>query len=99
MDLYSFPYVGTVLDLNVIHACIILYLSDACMQILVHARSQVLTGLHALHVVRSIYVFMFSFLMMDFRLTAGRRVLEMTVNVDPGGNIDPRESSFVAVVD
>ena len=47
MDLYSFPYVGTVLDLDVIHACIILYLSDACMQILVHARSQVLTSLHA----------------------------------------------------
>ena len=42
---------------------------------------------------------MFSFLMIDFRLTAGRRVLETTVKVDPGGNVDPRESSFVAVVD
>ena len=66
------------------------------MQIHVHARSQVPIGLH---VVRSIYVFMFSFLTMDFRLTAGRRVLETTVKVDPGGNVDPRESSFVAVVD
>ena len=46
MDLYSFPYVGTVLDLDVIHACIVLYLSDACMQIHVHARSQVLIVLH-----------------------------------------------------
>ena len=46
MDLYSFPYVGTVSDLDVIHACIFLYLSDACMQIHVHARSQVPIGLH-----------------------------------------------------
>ena len=52
-----------------------------------------------LHVVRSIYVFMFLFLMMDFRLTAGRRVRETTANVDPCREHDPQLSSFVAVVD
>ena len=37
--------------------------------------------------------------MMDFRLMVGHQVLETTEKVDPGGNVDPRESSFVAVVD
>ena len=46
MDLYSFLHVSIVSDLDVIHACIFLYLSNACTQIHVHARSQVLIDLH-----------------------------------------------------